>query len=367
MSRFSLLICIFFLVIAMCASAQVSPSPEQSTVKPAVVHVAGDSARASAKSEPPPRLKVVDTVISSLNTNSFADISCDAEQNVYLKPYGNDIYKIDSHGKTAAMFVPEANPDIKVYNVGHYTTTPDGEVYVSVGIETAFTRYLLVYKPDGTYKSNIKLETPFALQPVSLAVFSNGNILITGLTLDRESKMFIVPFAGIFRSDGTLLKQIALEPEEKLPNVPAPKDRPAGPLPVYSNRAVAWGQMRASQDGNVYILRWGSPAKIYAVSASGEVVKRFSVDPGDSSLQPRGMYLSGSRIAILFMDSSSTKKKTLSVVDNDGNSVASYDLNEGVDGKRVVEMGCYNMNPERFTFLGVGEKSDLQFIQAQAR
>ncbi len=366
MGRFSPFVCIFVLAITMCASAQVSPSPEQSTVKPPVVQVAVDSPGSRVGSESQPRLKVVDTVISSVNTNSFADVSCDADQNVYLKPHGNDIYKIDSHGKTAAMFVPEANPDIKVYNVGHYTTTPDGEVYVSVGIETAFTRYLLVYKPDGTYKSNIKLDTSFALQPVSLAVFSNGNILITGLTLDRASKMFIVPFAGIFRSDGRLLKQIALEAEEKLPNVPAEKDRPAGPLPVYSNRAVAWGQMRASKDGNVYILRWGSPAKIYAVSASGEVVKRFSVDPGDSNLQPRGMYLSGSRIAILFWDSS-TKKKTLSVVDNDGQAVASYDLHEGVDGKRVVEMGCYSMNPERFTFLDVGEKSDLQFIQAQAR
>ena len=124
--------------------------------------------------------------------------------------------------------------------------------------------------------------------------------------------------------------------------------------------------MRASSDGNVYIMRWDSPAKIYAVSASGEVVKHFSVDPGAPNLQPRGMYVSGSRIAILFLDFS-TMKKTLSVVDNDGNDVASYDLDEGVGGKRVVEMGCYNMNPERFTFLGVGKESNLQFIQAEAR
>lgn len=366
MIRFSPFVCIFALASAICASGQVSPSPDHSTAKPAAVHVAGDATAPRTEGESQPRLKVVDTISSSVTTNSFGDVSCDTDQNVYLKTYGNDIYKIDSHGKTAAMFVPEANPDIKVYNVFHYTTTPDGEVYVSVGIETEFTRYLLVYKPDGTYKSNIKLEMPFALQPASLAVFSNGNILITGLTLDRASKMFIVPFAGIFRSDGRLLKQIALEAEEKLPNVPAEKDRPAGPLPVYSNRAVAWGQMRASSDGNVYIMRWDSPAKIYAVSASGEVVKHFSVDPGAPNLQPRGMYVSGSRIAILFLDFS-TMKKTLSVVDNDGNDVASYDLGEGVGGKRVVEMGCYNMNPERFTFLGVGKESNLQFIQAEAR
>lgn len=359
MTRFSLFVCTFALAIAMCASAQVSESPDQTNAKPAAVHMAP-----RAESEPLARLKVVDTITSSVTTNALGDVSCDTDQNVYLKTYGNDIHKIDAHGKAAALFVPEANPDIKVYNVGHYTTTPDGEVYVSVGIENAFARYLLVYKPDGTYKSNIKLDTPFALLPASLAVFSNGNILITGLTIDRASKMFIVPFAGIFRSDGRLLKQISLEAEEKLPDVPAEKDRPAGPLPVYSNRAIAWGQMRISKDGNVYIMRWGTPAKIYAVSPEGEVVKRFSVDPGDSNFQPRDMYLSGSRIAILFVDS--TMKKTLSVVDNDGQDVAFYDLREGVDGQRVVELGCYKMNPERFTFLGVGEKSDLQLIQAEA-
>lgn len=365
MTRFSLFVCTFALAIAMCASAQVSESPDQPAAKPAAIHMAEGKTAPRSESESQARLKVVDTIMSSVTTNALADVSCDADQNVYLKTYGNNIHKIDAHGKAAALFIPEANPDIKVYNAGHYTTTLDGEVYVSVGIETAFTRYLLVFKPDGTYKSNIKLDTPFALLPASLAVFSNGSILITGLTIDRASKMFIVPFAGIFRSDGRLLKQISLEAEEKLPDVPAAKDRPTGPLPVYSNRAIAWGQMRASKDGNVYIMRWGTPAKIYAVSPEGEVVKRFSVDPGDSNFQPRDMYLSGSRIAILFVDTS-TMKKTLSVVDNDGQDVASYDLREGVDGKRVMELGCYSMNPERFTFLGVGEKSDLQLIQAEA-
>jgi hypothetical protein len=314
----------------------------------------------------------VETFVSRAETASgFADLSCDGDGNLYLgaASQGDAIRKINSKGELVALFKPGANPDIEIRGAGSYNISPDGELYIWVGSRTEITRYVLVFKSDGSYKSSIKLEPGFAWLPASLAVFPNGNLLMTGQRLDRKSKQFILPFTGIFRSDGKLLKDVALEENEKLPEVPSIDDLPKGqPMPVYSNRAVAWGEMEAATDGNIYAMRWVSPAAFYAISRGGEVMKRFTLDPGDPGYQPEQMHVSGNRIAVLFRQPD-TKDQIMKIVDLEGQELATYDIRrpDQPESEPLGAFACYALTPERFTFLTTDHDRKIKLKQVEAR
>lgn len=135
-----------------------------------------------------------------------------------------------------------------------------------------------------------------------------------------------------------------------------------------SNRAVAWGQMEAAADGNIYVMRWLSPAIFYAVSPGGEVVRRFTVDPGKPGFMPIQMHVSVNRIAVLFARSPSWEK-IMKIVDLEGNELATYD-ELMVDGKPVgigLAFTCYTLNPERFTFLGTDDTHRVQLKLVEPR
>ena len=327
----------FFSSLLLCAFCWTQSSPgvqppsaKKDSSKPIAKDVmqpstsdAGTSGRKGVGS-PVIHLTAVENVISKTETaTGFTELSCDGDGNVFLGPAdnGDAIRKINAKGELVASFTPEANPEVKVYGVGRYSVSPDGELYVPVGSQETRGWHLLVFKSDGSYSTNIKLDAGFGVQPATITVFSNGNLLITGMKLDRSSKLFIVPFTGIFRSDGRLLKEITLEQDEHIPDTSAMRNlKPGQALPVITNRAVELGETEAAKDGNIYIMRWSSPAAFYAISAGGEVVKRFKVDAGASYYDPEGMHIAGNRIAILFRHGADDR--ILKVVDLDASSRA---------------------------------------------
>ena len=135
------------------------------------------------------------------------------------------------------------------------------------------------------------------------------------------------------------------------------------------NRAIEFSKMEASDDGNIYLMRWTSPAIIYAVSPGGEVVHRFTVDPGSVACRPVSMHITGGKIAVLFVNNESTLD-TMKVVDLQGRALATY--NETADprkpGQRLGDaFACYMENPERFTFLSFGENNQLEIDIAEPR
>lgn len=347
----------------------------KATVKDAAQPVAKEVAAPDTKGVTQPskiRLTAVESIVSKTETaTGFADLSCDSDGNLYLgaASQGDAIRKINSKGELLASFKPDANPDIEVYGVGRYSVTPDGEVYVPVGSKTSRDWHVLVFKPDGSYSTHIKPDADFPMQPVSIGVFPNGNLLMTALKLDRNSKLFIVPFTGIFRSDGKLLKEITLEQDERLPDTSAMRDlRPGQILPVITNRAVSWGKMEAAKDGNIYIMRWASPPALYAVSPGGEVVRRFTVDPGASYYDPEQMHISGNRIAVMFRHPG-IYDQVLKIVDLEGQELATYEIGQA-DLQKSEQLGvfaCYTLSPERFTFLISDHDFKLKVKQVEAR
>lgn len=303
----------------------------------------------------------------------FAQLGCDSDGNLYL---GSDspapgVRKLNTKGELVALFQPDANPDVKVWGSGSFAVTLDGELYNWVGAKTEITRYVLVFKPDGTYKSAIKLQPGFPWIPASLAVFANGTLLITGQEYDVDRSKPMLPFTAIFSADGRLLKEVSLEDDERLHGMAVAHDpHVSSSMNPTGNRAVSWGQMEAAKDGNIYVMRWQSPAIIYAVSPGGAVVRRFTVDPGRDDLMPVKMHIAGNRMAILFTQRQ-TNEKIMRVVDLEGQELATYDELREQGKPKLGTLGsafaCYTVKPERFTFLVTTDDHRIQLKQVEGR
>lgn len=304
----------------------------------------------------------------------FTKLDCDADGNLYLgaeSPGALAIRKLNPKGERIAVYEPGANPDVKIWNAGDYSLTKDGELYVWVGAKDEITRYVLVFKSDGSYKERIKLEPGFPWLPASLAVFPNGELLMTGQAYVKETSRPMLPFTGIFASNGKLLKEINLEDDVRVHDLAAAHDsHVVSSVNPTSNRAVAWGRMAAAKDGNIYVMRWLSPAEFYAISPGGEVIRRFTVDPGKPDYMPIQMHIAGNRIAVLFAEHQ-TLGTILKVVDLEGNELESFE-DARIDGKPKhgpigLAFACYSLNPEIFKFLTTDDEHRIQIRSVVGR
>lgn len=253
---------------------------------------------------------------------------------------------------------------------GSFAVTEDGEVYLWVGSKGEITRYVLIFKPDGTYKGRIKLQPGFPWVPASIAVFPNGSLLMTGRKYEKDATRATWPFTGIFSADGTLVKELNLDDDQAIHDMTAAHDpRVTSPRNPTNERAVSWGRMEAAQDGNIYVMRWESPAIFYAVSPGGEVVRRFTVDPGNPDFTPVEMHISGNRLAVLFAQHQ-TMERIMKVLDLEGHEIATYQ-ELSPDGKPRpgtigIAFACHISRPERFTFLATDDDNrriKLKFVE----
>lgn len=315
---------------------------------------------------------VHETTTSSEDVGVFYEpLRCDSSGNVYFETdtYGSSgIHKLAPSGERLAVFTPGSNTEFKkIDSTGYFTVTDTGELY-ELAFPHELSRYVFVYKSDGSYKDAIKLETGFPWMPSSLAVFPSGTLLVSGLEYDSDQTSAMWPFTAIFSSDGTLLKQIKLKDDDTLRGLAAGGDtRVISPQNPRANHAIDFSKMEVG-DGNVYVMRWINPAIFYAISAGGEVVRRFTVDPGDSGYHPVSMHVSQNRIAVLFVQSQ-TETSLVKVVDLEGHDVATY-VTGGAQQKTDLlgtAFACYAVNPERFTFLISDDQNKLRVQIAEPK
>jgi hypothetical protein len=116
-------------------------------------------------------------------------------------------------------------------------------------------------------------------------------------------------------------------------------------------------------------MRWLSPTPFYVISEGGEVVRRFTVDPGNPGYMPVAMHLAGGRSAVLYYESN-TRNKFIKLIDLDGQDIGAYTLDEAIEkeeSKLGLAFACYSQNPERFTFLTETENGTLGLQLAQLR
>jgi hypothetical protein len=354
-------------VVSLCWGSAWGQSPGGSPAK------GEPNKKASAERSSHLRLTKTVAVPSEVGDVFGTPVRCDDDGNIYLQ---NDylgvsgIHKLSAKGERVANFQATGNPDLKVIGVGYFALDQTGEVYQLADAFQPFS-YVLVSKPDGSYKSTIKLQPGFPFFHAStVSVFPSGNLLVSGLELDRKSPV-MWPFTGILSSDGTLLKEIKLEDDDAIRDMAAAGDsRVASPTNPSSNRAVSSGQMQSASDGNIYLMRWLSPAIIYAISPGGEVVRRFTIDPGDASLRPFDVKISGNRIAMLFFQPQSGEQ-IVKIVDLEGHEIATYDDRSPNGKERTDRLGaalaCYTSNPDHFVFISADNDGKMQFITAEPR
>jgi hypothetical protein len=292
-------------------------------------------------------LTLIQTIpLDTVLTSSMGSPKCDGDGNFYLQgpDRGLTISKFNSKGEGVATFKASSSPDVtQVDGAPKFTVNADGQVYQLV-FPHSYDRDVFIYNKDGSYKSLVKLEVSKGWSPSLFVAFPSGNFMATGRKWDRLAEEY-VPFTGIFSSSGSLLKELHLEDDSSI-----------GSIPMGLNSAISRGHLEIGSDGNVYLLRWYNPAIVYAISPGGEVVRRFTVDPGDQELKVGGMTVAGSRIAVVFLKGAEGKnieREMIEVVDLEGNKVASYE-EPMVDGHLAfgISLACYSHNPEQFTFLG---------------
>lgn len=317
-----------------------------------------------------PTKKIVSKEVASLIDER---VKCDSEGSIYYSADRNaggtdELRKLNPKGERVAEFRPGANPNMPIDLFSDFTITPDGEVFMLV-FPHELTRYIFVYKSDGSYRSSIKLETGFPWVPTAFAVFPSGGFLISGAEYAKNDngKMTQVPFTGVFSADGRLLKQLDLEDDEDIVKFAATGD-PRMVSASGNNRAISFTKMEAGDDGNIYLMRWTNPVIVYAISPGGSVVRRFLVDPKDSGYRPGSMHIAGNRIAVLFT-TTDTKADIIKVSDLEGHPIGTYTetVNEKTDQRIGAGFACYTNNPEQFMFLSFGENNQLGIETVEPR
>jgi hypothetical protein len=320
------------------------------------------------ESRTPARLVRVQTITAASEEAEalFSPEVCDEDGNFYFPKQIVEmpaIHKLNPKGRTIASFEPSAKPDVPVNVTPWYAVERDGGNLYQLVLTQGPDKYIYVYKSDGRFKSAVKLEAGFMFQASKLATFPNGEFLISGDKFDTDKRAAIWPFTGIFAADGRLIKQVDLEDDTSLHDMAAAGDnRVVRAEAPQSNLAINFGALEVGEDGNAYLMRWTNPAIFYAISAGGEVVRRFTVDPGDLGYRPRGFQLAKNRVSVLFWNRE-TDDRTMRVVDVEGNDVATYDdpKNERPrDGGLGLSFACYTENPTRWTFFESDDEHRLQ-------
>ena len=163
---------------------------------------------------------------------------------------------------------------------------------------------------------------------------------------------------------GHLLKRLSIPEDDEIDAAAEIGDSRYAAGPMFGNRAVSGGKMRLGDDGNVYLMRHTSPATVYVISSSGDLVRTLQIQSPKDGWASIDMQVSHERIAIEFSDCTSSQCEglTLSVVDaKSGKRLTDYTDNN------LGTLACFAAASERLTFLTVSEKNALQLIAANTK
>ncbi len=143
--------------------------------------------------------------------------------------------------------------------------------------------------------------------------------------------------------------------------LPIGDSRVVSPEAPTVNNAIGLGEMDVAEDGNVYLMRRLSPAILYAISPTGDVIRRFTVDPGEPNYMPGSLHVSGKEIAIQFYRPQGSDQ-LIKVVDLTGQELKSIHIDKS--DSMGFGFACYSEHPRTFTYLGEGKSEELELKSA---
>jgi hypothetical protein len=113
-------------------------------------------------------------------------------------------------------------------------------------------------------------------------------------------------------------------------------------------------------------MRRMSPAIVYVISPSGEILRRLQIEPAETGQLPLDMQTAEGRIAVEFKPSCFDQRcegTNFTVADAvTGRTISDY----AVENPYGV-FSCYNANPERFNFLIITDGHQLKLTDATAK
>lgn len=247
---------------------------------------------------------------------------------------------------------------------GRAFSVHDGRVYVLASARR--TLYVVEFAEDGTIKAQTKLAVDFFLVPSHLAIFKSGEYLVVGLTgaTGDTAPHLRTPFTGVFTPHGQLVKRI-YEPEDQ-----DAQQRAEGGDPQYlrccgqsGNEFVGWNaNVVSASDGNVYLLHGTSPPLVYVISPKGDVLRKMQIEPGGAELTANSIKFYAGRLAIGFNWLGDVPQTLIKVFDQNGNSVADYEIHEGAKDSDPI-LACYNA--AGFTLLPRLADKNLRLLTAK--
>jgi hypothetical protein len=287
--------------------------------------------------------------------------ACDEQGRLYVKlgkigpGMVGPLFRLSSKG------VSEAEFDTSGALINRHAVRPDGGV-VMMHLDGT-SKVVDNFAPDGTRQWSIALERPpIPFFPDQLAVFHSGEILISGLQYQPGYKAA----TAIYDPTGHLIKQVVLDGDVELERAIAQDTR----AQQQNNKDVNQSVAVAGDDGLVYLMRATSPASVYAISASGDVVRKIVVNPPTGTGSPYfGLRVVKNRMVVQFQRTcnntaaaDSCRSSTYAVVDAmTGQKLAAYEADKEADGT----LACYAPDPDRFYIFS--DRHGLEIVEAEPK
>jgi hypothetical protein len=303
---------------------------------------------------------------------------CDADGNLYIRKLARDrpllgpVVKIDPDGKRIALFDPAVFSQLALDRADAFSPASDGGLYQIAQSGILKPRiYVLHFSSDGLPLSPTLLDAN--LEVYTFAAFADGNFLVSGVQRDAQNKNDRGHnFTAVFSADGRELAHLSFkEPlgPAKAAKVGAKSDTGAAPpkeVRKDAEKAVLTldlSDAEAGSDGNLYVMRPSSPALVYVIAPSGEIMKTIKVASPLPGAVPGAFHVSGNRLALSFWNEENQSQTVVVADAQTGRKIASYDDAGGLG----PSFACYSANDGVFTFLNLGEGNAMEVIRAEAQ
>lgn len=285
-------------------------------------------------------------------------IACDSGGNIYARVWAG------TDSGAARLSIQEITPDgalTKNFRVAEASRNTDlakgifvsdaGSVYQAARIGDGL--YAVEFAGDGSVKSSTALEADArVVDPWQIAVFGSGGFLLSGLT----GKDHRTPYTAVFAPNGKLVKTI-YEPEDEEARQKAESGDEEYTRSNVGNRFVGLGDVALGSDGNVYLLRGASPALVYVISRTGEVVRKLHIGAGQPGFDARDIKSYAARLAIGFDGPDSL----VVVTDLEGKTIAGYTVERHKPDWPAL--ACYDA--DGLTFVTVYAERELYLLKAK--
>jgi len=277
-------------------------------------------------------------------------LKCDEDGNVYarfllgvLPSPSSEIVKIAPDGTKKATFDYARVPDLGKAFAPDFSIGVTGELYEVVEVPTRKGNQVLLlrFSENGTFQGKAELTTPKPFAPSQVLALRDGNLLISGVLEEGSDKGRA--FNGIFSTNGQLIRKFGLKGE------PEPKSNPAisSEDAMLLNPGALSARAMLGLDGNVYIFHQVSPARLYVVSPSGQLLRTLTLAPPKDKAEPSEAAMGSTSMAIEFQVPeekyvSITRIRLVSL--QTGEPIADYEISPGLG-----QIACYAS--DKFTFI----------------